>query len=195
MATTTEDWPEMKHLTSVDDESALIAAVRANTAGSREVYADWLEQRGHLDRAVFLRRGSVVDALADMLQWVHGLGALDTMFIVAPGMAMHAFASVVPITPGTDAIITIRPSTPFRPTQLLIPEAVAHSFTILDARVGHVRQWEHQLSALFFTPRFADAHQRITFRMALPGDEIALTVRNTGHEEREFFAMLFGQRS
>jgi len=56
IALATDD--EQEHIDTLDadpTESRLLAAIAQNDAASREVYADWLEQQGHSDRAQFIR--------------------------------------------------------------------------------------------------------------------------------------------
>jgi len=58
-----EDVDDADTIEADPTESRLLAAIAQNDAGSREVYADWLEERGAMERAQFLRLQDTIAAM------------------------------------------------------------------------------------------------------------------------------------
>lgn len=77
-------------------ERELAIAVRAGVDGSRIVYADWLEQRGDLARATFLRQR---DELARARTTTHESACLAAIGSVDPGWRLHVLGNA-PVSHG-----------------------------------------------------------------------------------------------
>ena len=151
-----------------DVEAVLVRRIREGDLSARIVYADWLEERGHLARATLLRHDNPTSAALDLVCWLHGLVGPDDLgsFEVSPGYLAFGLTSAVPIPPGTGAVMAARPQvSPVVPLQIVVPESIADRFEIVNISVGRRGQLEIPgIPASLFTPSsIADHRCRISF--------------------------------
>lgn len=184
-----------------DEEATLIECVRAGARDARAVYADWLEERGRIDQAMLMRgpRGPVA-ALADLASWLYGLGDFAVPLRIADGaVAVGMGSDSLAVEPGAEVQMTWRPQvTPFRPTQVVIPEDLAPHFAICDIRVGNRSQLRSRepLHASLFTATSVQGHQgKLSFEVVHTAMDLVLQVVNTSADARPFFALVFGREA
>lgn len=187
------------------EEAELIARVRDGDLEACVVYADWLEERGHLDRAMLLRSlesgsGSPMSRMVELFRWLHDLGDIGDpdevgVFQVAPGCGAFTMGSDISIQPGARAVMVTRPQvSPILPTQIVIPESIAGQFSIANIRVGNRRQIEgpDPIPASLFTPSSIAGHRgRISFHVVNTAQDFAIEAQNTSDRECAFFALVF----
>jgi len=185
---------------SIADEARFLRLVRDGSEWAREVYADWLEQRGHLDRALLMRHADPAGALMSLMDWL----LRESLWSGATTRRGHVFSHVVMDSvyevraPQGEANIIWRPlGGPFRVYAVIVPDEIAPWFSFRDIAVGNMSQFEPYGSPIpctMFTAR-ALHERRMPMRLdtCQTSQDFVLEVINTSDTARRFWALICGQ--
>jgi hypothetical protein len=158
---------------------ALLAAAQQ---GLPSAYANWrhpVQQHQHVGQAISAAPGT-------------GGGPMEVPMVGNGPREFPMGFGITPVANGANVIINAQPQVNFRPSRLVIPDAIAPSFMINDFKIG----MRSQLVAPGSIPAQSFTQTAVGTAMALDtvnvGQFVTLDVTNVGAQPANFAASLFG---